>query len=264
MRIWILTLLSLGMLEGSPITTKLLDVQETHGSIEAPGLKEGMSGFVVRYFDATHSTVIANARVTQINPQNNRAIITFSEYDGLHQNSLPSGSWTPKINDEITFGYDYQRALLITGSDESYFQITKAHPDMTWIHPDTFATYLSHTGHPTPLVEDFHKFCTSNSVGLLYVHVDQTLFQLDCKNFAFLGSSSATASSSIPKTPFYSRIPTIRANWFGAGSSRLDAYAPYYLEEIALNNPQNQSLYELYKGSFSEQSALLRHFELKE
>lgn len=264
MRIWILTLLSLGMLEASPITTKLLDVQETHGNIEASGLKEGMSGFVVRHFDATHSTIISNARVTQFNPQNNRALITFSEYDGLHQNSLPSGSWTPRMNDEVVFGYDYQRALLITGNDDSYLKITKTLPNLNWVHPDTFATYLSHIGHPTPLVEDFHDFCTAHSIGLLYVHVDQTLFQLDCKNFAFLGNSMAAASSSTPKIPFYSRIPTIRANWFGAGSSRLDTYEPYYLEEIALNNPKNQSLYELYKGSFSEQSALLRHFELKE
>lgn len=264
MRIWILTLLSLGILEASQITTKLLNVDETHGSIEAPGLKEGMSGFVVRYFNTAHSTIISNARVTQVDPQNNHAILTFSEYDGLHQNSLPGGSWIPQKNDEVIFGYDYHRALLISGSDDSYLKITKTLPTLTWVHPDTFATYLSHLGHPTPLVEDFHDFCTAHSIGLLYVHVDQTLIKLDCKNFTFLESSSAVASESTPKTPFYSRIPTIRANWFGAGSSRLDKYAPYYLEQIALNNPKNQSLYELYKGSFSQQSALLRHFELKE
>ena len=66
------------------------------------------------------------------------------------------------------------------------------------------------------------------------------------------------------QTPFFSRIPTIRAAWWGEGSSRLDHYEPYYLEQIALNNSKNKELYELYKAKFSDKSALLRNFDLKE
>jgi len=264
MRIWFFLLITLGMLEASSISTPLLEVQEQRGSIEAPELKVGMSGFVVRHFDATHSSIIANVRVTQVNPSSNRALVEFSPYDGLHQNSLPSGTWTPKAADEVVIAYDYGRALLIAPNDDTYAALTASIPNIEWIHPDLYATYLSHQGHPTPLVEDFRHFCTAASVGLLFVQSAETLFTLDCKNFTLLQNHSSSSTSKDSMIPFYTRVPTIRAAWWGEGSSRLDSYEPYYLEQIALSNPKNKELYELYKGKFGEKSALLRHFNLKE
>ncbi len=264
MRILFFLWFALGMLEASSISTPLLSIEEKHGTIEAPELKVGMSGFIVRHFDATHSSIIANARVIELNTASNRAVVEFSTYDGLRQNSLPSGTWNPKVADEVVIAYDYGRALLIAPNDDAYLALTASIPNIEWIHPDLYATYLSHKGHPTPQVEDFRSFCTSTSIGLLFVQSAQTLFTLDCKNFALLQSVESLTKDKKSQTPFYTRVPTIRAAWWGKGSSKLDSYEPYYLELIALSNPKNKELYKLYKAKFGEKSALLRHFDLKE
>ncbi len=264
MRIWFFLLITIGILEASSISTPLLTIEDKRGAIEAPELKVGMSGFIVRHFDATHSSIIANARVTQINPSSNRAIIEFSQYDGLRQNSLPSGKWNPKVADEVIIAYDYERALLIAPNDDTYLSLTASIPNIEWVHPDLYATYLSHEGHPTPLVEDFRRFCTASSIGLLYVQSAQTLFTLDCKNFTLLQNTESVVKDQKKQIPFYTRVPKIRAAWWGEGSSTLESYEPYYLELIALSNPKNKELYALYKAKFGEKSALLRHFELKE
>lgn len=264
MRIWFYSLISFGALCASPISAPLLDVQGESASIEASDLRVGMSGFVVRQFDATHSTIIANARVEQTNPSNNRAILHISKYDGLHQDALPGGSWSPRASDKAVLAYDYGRALVIAPNEDTYEAITKNTPNIEWIHPDNYATFLSYEGHPTPLVKDFHDYCTANSIGLLYIQSAQTLFTLDCKSFTLLESTPSAQTNSTAQTPFFTHIPKIRAAWWGEGSSRLSAYEPYYLEQIALNNPHSKELYELYKAKFSDKSALLRHFQIKE
>lgn len=264
MRTWLFTLITCSVLNASSITAPLLDIEENRAAIVAENLREGMSGFIVRQFDATHSAIIANARVEKINPSNHRAILEISEYSGLRQNALPSGNWSPKVSDIAVLAYDYERALLIAPNDDTYDAITKSITGLEWIHPDNFTTFLSFEGHQTPLVEDFKRYCTANSVGLLYIQSAENLFTLDCKSFTVLQTAPFNKVSEKEQTPFYSRIPTIRAAWWGKGSSSLDSYEPYYLEEIALNNPKNKGLYELYKANFSEQSALLRHFEIKE
>jgi len=264
MRILFLFLFCIGMLEASPISTSLLDIHDNIGTIQAPALKVGMSGFIVRHFDDKHSSIIANARVSTLNAATNQAQIDISQYDGLRQNSLPSGNWKAQAKDEVVLAYDYERALFIAPNADAYTAFTKTIPNIEWVHPDTFATYLSHEGHPTPLVTDFHQFCTSSSIGLLYVQTGETLFTLDCKNFELLETTAIANDKKESMTPFYSRIPTIRANWFGAGSSRLKSYEPYYLETIALKNSKNKELHTLYKAKFSENSALLRNFNVKE
>jgi hypothetical protein len=264
MRILFFLGLTLGYLQASFISTPLLSIEGSHGTIEAPQLKAGMSGFVVRHFDATHSSIISNARVSEIIPSSNRATIELSRYDGLRQNSLPSGTWIPKANDEVVIAYDYARALLIAPNDDAYATLTKSIPNVEWIHPDIFATYLSHTGHPTPLVSDFRRFCSASSIGLLFIQSAQTLFTLDCKNFTLLQSVTSTLDDTQTVLPFYSRIPEIRSAWWGEGSTKLESYHPYYLEQLVLNNSNNTQLYALVKEKFGTTSPLLRHFNLKE
>lgn len=264
MRIWLITLIACSVLNASSITAPLLEVEGERATIVAENLREGMSGFIVRKFDATHSTIIANARVEKTNPSNNRAILQISEYTGLRQDALPNGNWTPKASDLAVLAYDYERALLIAPNDDTYDAVAKSISGVEWIHPDNYATFLSNEGHQTPLVDDFKRYCTANSVGLLYIQSANHLFTLDCKSFTMLQNTPFAKVSEKEQTPFYTRIPTIRAAWWGEGSSSLDSYEPYYLEEIALNNSKNKELYELYKAKFSDKSALLRNFDLKE
>jgi hypothetical protein len=264
MRILFFLGLTLGYLQASFISTPLLSVEGSRGAIEAPELRAGMSGFVVRHFDATHSSIIANARVSQVAPSSNRAIIELSRYDGLRQNSLPSGKWSPKANDEVVIAYDYTRALLIAPNEDTYIALTKSIPNVEWIHPDIFATYLSHEGHPTPLVSDFNRFCSASSIGLLFIQSAQTLFTLDCKNFTLLQSATSITDDTQVVLPFYSRVPEIRADWWGEGSSKLEHYHPYYLQQLVLNNSNNKELYALVKEKFGTTTPLLRHFNFKE
>jgi len=264
MRILFFLLVSVGILGASSISTPLLDVQGRRGAIEAPQLQVGMSGFVVRHFDATHSAIIANARVSNINPTSSRALVEFSPYDGVYQPSLPTGSWSPKVQDNVVIAYDYHRALLIAPSDDAYATLTAKNPTMQWVHPDIYATYLSRGGHPTPLVSDFHHFCTSYSVGLLLVQSAQTLFTLDCKDFTLLQMAPSVITSKETTLPFYTRVPKIRAAWWGEGSSKLDSYDPYYLQAIVMNNPHNKELYALIQSKLGDKSPLLRYFNFKE
>jgi len=264
MRILFFLGLTLGYLQASFISTPLLNVENSRGTIETPNLKVGMSGFVVRHFDATHSSIIDNARVSEITPSSNRVAIELSPYDGLRQNSLPSGTWSPKALDEVIIAYDYTRALLIAPNDDTYTSLTKSIPNVEWIHPDIFATYLSHTGHPTPLVSDFRRFCSASSIGLLFIQSTQTLFTLDCKNFTLLQNTTSITDDTQVILPFYSRVPEIRSAWWGEGSSKLENYHPYYLEQLVLNNSNNTQLYALIKEKFGTTAPLLRHFNFKE
>lgn len=264
MRIPLLLLSAVAALIASPITTSLVEIENDRAAVIDTNLREGMSGVIIRNFDNTHHTIIANARVDQVNPSNGRALLRLSPYDGLVQESLPSGKWSPKASDTALIAYDYDRAMLIAPNDETYDTVTDSMKDREWVHPDNFAAYLSVEGHPTPLTKDFHQYCTANSIGLLYVQSAQTLFTLDCKSFKLLQLAPSAGTTTKPQTPFYTRVPSIRAGWWGEGSGRLSEYDPYYLEQIALNNPKNKELYALFKAKFGEKSALLRYFELKE
>lgn len=264
MRIWLLTLIACSVLNASSISAPLLEVQGDRATITAENLRDGMSGFIVRQFDATHSTIIANAQVEKSNPANHRAIIKISPYTGLHQDALPSGNWKPQASDVAVLAYDYERALVIAPNDDTYDAITKSISGVEWVHPDNYATFLSYEGHQTPLVDDFQSYCTANSIGLLYIQSADQLFTLDCKSFTLLQTTPFAKVSQNERTPFYTRIPTIRGAWWGKGSSSLKSYEPYYLDIIALNNSKNKELYKLYKAKFSSDNALLRNFDLKE
>jgi hypothetical protein len=264
MRILFFLGLLLGGLQASFISTPLLSIENSLGTIKTPNLKIGMSGFVVRHFDTTHSSIIANARIRDINASSNDATIELSNYDGLRQNSLPSGTWSPQVNDEVIIAYDYGRALLIAPNDDIYTSTTKTIPNVEWVHPDIFATYLSHQGHPTPLVSDFRHFCSFGSIGLLFIQTNQTLFTLDCKNFALLQTIPSVENNLQVSLPFYTRVPEIRAAWWGEGSEKLQHYHSYYLEQLVLNNTNNKELYTLLKEKFGTTTPLLQNFNFKE
>lgn len=264
MRKWLFLLCSFGVANAASVSTPILQVEKDRAAVVADNLQPGMSGYIVRKFDDTHSSIIANARVEETNSVNGRTLLRVSQYDGVQQNALPHGNWAPNPSDVAYLANDYDRALLIAPNDDAYYAITKSTPGVAWIHPDRFAAYLSSEGHPTPLVKDFHNYCTANSVGLLYVQSADTLFTLDCKTFALLQTAPSLNAVNKPMLPFWSRVQNIRAAWWGEGSSRLEQFDPYYLEQIALNNPKNRSLYDLYKAKFSDKSALLRYFDIKE
>ncbi len=247
----------------SSIETPIIRMEKGRGIVHISAIDVGVSGFIVRKFTKNHSAIIANAVVSSFDKKLQQATLSFSEYDGLKQNSLPKGEWSPREGDMAILAFSYERAMLIAPSDDIYHNITSRIKTIDWINPDGFAAFLSYRGHPTPLVTDFKGFCGVASLGLIYLHTNDTLFTLDCKSFTLLQITPAPMKVEDVKLPFYSMIENIQANWFGEGSSELKSYEPYYLELIIKNNSKNIKLYHFVKSLKNSSDKLLSEFEIK-
>ncbi len=224
------------------VTSTLSSVDDERATAQLPQAQVGLSGVVVRQFNDEHSAIIANVKVASYDPATKTALLDLATYDGLKQNSLPKGVWTPKKGDQVRIAPDYARALLIAPDAIVYDRITSAFKSIGWVHPDRYAAYLSATGHPSPTQEDFNGFCTDNAVGLLYIYLEHSLFTLDCKTLSLLQIANAPVVYKSIERPFYNRVDTIREGWWGEGSNEMERYAPYYLELIEAYNEGSQML----------------------
>lgn len=233
------------------------------GTITTARVEPGVSGFVVRHFTPEHSAIIANAVVDAYNEDAGRLTVSLSPYTGLRQNSLPKGEWYPQPDDEVILAFAYNRGVLIAPDRDIYLQLTKRLTTVEWMHVDTLATFLSYKGHPTPLKDDLSEFCTVATTGLLFVYLHDSLFTLDCQSFALLQISPADLEYAHADLPFYTRVPEIDANWFGAGSGTLEHYEPHYFELMVEFNPHSQPLHDYIQSHPSVDKQLLDEFELK-
>lgn len=249
------------------IHLSLKSVDEANGTatVETARIDPGVSGFIIRHFTKEHSMIIANARVIGYDKKRRIATLQTSEYTGLRQSSLPEGEWKPKAGDEAVLAFAYTRALLLAPTEAIYRSITSKVPSVEWVHPDGFATYLSHQGHPTPVKEDIGGYCTLATAGLLYVYAKNALFTLDCQSLSLLQITPARfLQAEAPTLPFYSRVEEIRAAWWGEGSGRLESYDPYFLQLLVENNPSSKTLYDFIQTNDSNNTELLDQFELEE
>ncbi len=219
------------------IHAKLEVTNDEIGRIKTDRVQSGISGFIIKHFTDKHSIIIANARVDYYDETTKEAIIKFSPYSGLRQNSLPNGEWKPENGDEVVLAYGYARALLIAPTEEIYYAITSRVQSLHWVHPDTYATYLSYQGHPTPLQKDFRGYCTMDSIGLLYIYAQSSLFTLDCQSMQILQITPAEFEVKTEKLPFYTRADKIRDAWWGEGADFMIEYNYHYMNMLQLNNP---------------------------
>lgn len=246
------------------IEAPLEHVDETHATITIPNIDVGVSGFIVRSFNERQRAIIASAEVSAFDANNTTATLKLSSYDGLRQNSLPRGRWRPKVGDTAVLAYAYERAYLIAPTDDIYHEITSRITTIQWVHADGFAAFLAYRGHGTPLAEDMQDYCAVASVGLLYMYVENALFTLDCKSLSLLDITPFAQERSTIQLPFYSAVKEIPTAWFGSGSSALEAYDPYYMELLVLNNPHNEKLFSYLKNGNSKHKVLLDQFDIEE
>ena len=233
------------------------------GHIKTARVEPGVSGFVVRHFTKEHSAIIANAVVTAYDEAAGVVDVALSEYTGLRQNSLPHGTWTPAAGDEVVLAFAYGRGILLAPTREIYRKLTERITSVDWMHPDTLATYLSYLGHPTPLKKDLAGFCNVATTGLLFIYLDDSLLTVDCQSLSVLQITKGDLTYKAPQLPFFSRVETIDANWFGEGSDTLESYEPYYLQLLVENNPHSQKLYDFIQSHPSADRQLLDEFDLK-
>ncbi len=222
--------------------------------ISIDAIDVGVSGVVLRRFDAGHSTILSRCVVTSFDEETREATLSLLTFDELIQPSLPQGRWGVQEGDNVVLAYGYERALLLAPGDDAYYALTKRITTLDWVHPDTFAAFLSYQGHPSPQSSDIQEFCTMNAVGLLYIYAQEALFTLDCRSLALLEITPTSFPIGTRMLPFHSRIEKIDANWFGEGSDVIEDYDRYYLELIALNNPKNSKLEPYLKSKMSAKS----------
>jgi len=252
--------LSAGILK-APIMT--LDEDKEIATIQVKKIDVGMSGFISHEIAPDHSSILKNAVVIRFDKDAGVATLQLSEYNGLRNNALPSGKWQVEVGDTAIFAFGYNRGLLVAPNEEIYHQVSKG-VRIQWIHPDMFATILSFRGHPTPLKEDFDAMAIANSIGLLFLYLDQKVYTLDIRSFAILSINDAPLVQDSVKLPFYSRVEEIDANWFGEGSDEMEEYEPHYYELLVEYNKQNKNLYNIIKKGSAKYHDLLDEFEIGE
>jgi len=238
-----------------------VDSEKSQATIKLERVDVGVSGFLVHTIAQNHTSILRNVHVISYDKTSKIATLQMSKFNALQNNALPTGKWEPQVGDSVELAFGYSRALLIAPSEEIYHQITKS-VKVQWVHVDIFATILSYRGHPTPLKEDFLAMNIASSVGLLFIYLDKKLYTIDIQSFVILNISDAPLVQDSVRLPFYSRIETIEANWWGEGSDELEDYEPHYYELLVAFNKKNSKLYEIIKAGDTKNHFLLENFEL--
>ncbi len=235
-------------------------------TVEVKQIAKGVHGFIVRHFNNDHSVIVADAYVSEFNEATSEATLALSEYEGLKQNSLPRGNWHVQPGDEAILAFGYSRALLLAPNEDIYHIITKNIHGVEWIHPDSFATYLSYHAHPAPFKEDISGYCTLGEIGLLYIYVEDALFTLDCQTMSLIQITPVELEEKDIKLPFFSRVEAISTSWWvwGEASRPLEAYAPHYLKLLVKYNKESKLLYDHIKTLDTPEKKLIKKFKIEE
>lgn len=227
------------------IVTSVLSVHGNTATVKVGNINVGISGFIVKDLKGGHSYIVNSAVVVSYNKQTHVATLRLGKYTQLRQPYVPTLKLKASAGDKAVLAFGYNRALLIAPNKQTYLKITHALPSLEWIHPDIFAMLLSTNGHPRPLRSDFTQMCKLSSIGLLYIYLKQKLMTVDCLSMKVLQISPAPVKKEPAQLPFYNRVGKIQSNWFGVGSHRLKAYAPYYLKFLQKYNKNNKALKEI-------------------
>jgi|GEM_PF-255515 len=231
-----------------PIGSKVLSVDKEEQTLTisfVEGTQVGMYGVIVKDLDQNHAIALKWIQVTAI--EGSLIFAKMIPILALEQSALPSGTWTAQAGDNAIIGYNYHRALLIAPNPSVYKKISSYHSERKWVHPDIFATVLSHHGHPSPLIEDFNYMCRSNNIGTVSFVFDKSILSVDCQSFKIIQNKTISLKTDEIQVPFYTRITHIEANWFGEGNDEVQDYNKYYVDLLAENNPQNEWI-QTYKA----------------
>lgn len=218
---------------GDKIIVPILELDSSapsHAYTPAMDLQVGESGEILRWLDEDRSTIIARAAVVEI--KEGRAKIAFESFDALNQPSFPAPLLTPQAHDKVVFRAFYDRAFLITPNQDLHQKIQAAYPEITWQHPDLFASYLLDKGHHAPNTEDFRHICEAYNAGIVYIVNLNEGQARDCRTFALIRKDYITghATPEDRMKPFFSRLGDIEPSWFSfiIGNVEVGDYYLYY------------------------------------
>ncbi len=197
-----------------------------------PYVPIGSSGIVVRKFDDEHETIIAKAVVEEKNYKDMK--IRFKTFDMLKQDALPTPKIKPRKGDTVILNYLYDRAFVIVPNEESYLEVLSKFPNISWIHPDILAAFLSKEYNPEPSKEDFQTVCNKNVSMLLFFAIDDKGYFVDCNTFKVLQEVPFDKKEGKTMVPFYSRIGDIESNIFNLSKSKIENYENYYKKLLGI------------------------------
>ncbi|MGP1449533.1 MAG: plasminogen-binding N-terminal domain-containing protein [Wolinella sp.] len=216
---------------GNKIAVPILEL-DGNGFAYVPAfdLRVGESGEIIRWLDRDHSVIIARAAVVELN--NGRAKVAFERFDTLDQRAFPDPQFTPQKNDEVIFRAFYDRAFLIAPSQELYQKVQSAYPEVSWQHPDLFASHLLDKGNHAPNIKDFRDICNAYNAGIVYIVNLNEGQARDCQTFGLLKHDYITGRVAVEERmkPFFSRLGNVEQSWFSfiVGGVAVDDYYRYY------------------------------------
>jgi len=184
-------------------------------------LQIGNSGIVIKNLKDGFKVITAYAELIAIDE------VHFYPFVTLKQDNLPHGLWKPENGDIVRFQENYNRAVILAKSFNSFIQISKRF-NQEWIHSDIFTATLSSIGHKTPLKEDFQYFCQEHSIGLIYIELKDEIKKVDCLSLKTLETIPMKFENLSFQKPFYSRIKKIDSNIFGDGIDDIQDFDKYY------------------------------------
>jgi len=236
------------------IKTPVLSVDHASSiaTIQVDRVDVGVSGFIVQRLSQRTSSILMSVEVIAFDSATKTATLKMLPFTSLTQNSLPSGNWSVEVGDIAILAFGYSRAILIAPTEDIYYKVTKSTSQVQWLHPDIFTTFLSFNGHPTPLQEDFQQIADTAAIGLIFFYVNQHIFTVDAKSMKVINITKAPLKQENVQLPFYSRITEIDANWFGEGSSEMEAYEPYYCSLLSQYNPADKDLHKICSLNIQE------------
>ena len=206
--------------------TKVLETSDTQVVIaDSPEIVIGASGVIKHSFDAKTTTIIARGDVVQ--KDGTKAVLKLAKFEMLSQGAFPEAGVKPVAGDEVIMNYLYDRALIVVPNANVFRDITKEYSDITWIHPDLVAAYLSKLYRPNPDQAIFRQACYQNTASLIFFGIKDQGYFVDCHNFNTIKTVKITNSGET-QLPFYARVKDIETSWFSWSSSKISDYDSYY------------------------------------
>lgn len=206
--------------------TKVLETSDTQVVIaDSPEIVIGASGVIKHSFDAKTTTIIARGDVVQ--KDGTKAVLKLAKFEMLSQGAFPEAGVKPIVGDEVIMNYLYDRALIVVPNANVFRDITKEYSDITWIHPDLVAAYLSKLYRPNPDQAIFRQACYQNTASLIFFGIKDQGYFVDCHNFNTIKTVKITNSGET-QLPFYARVKDIETSWFSWSSSKISDYDSYY------------------------------------
>ncbi len=196
------------------------------------GIAVGSTGIVIHQFDTNHQTIIAKVEV--ISKFNNSMMLKLSKYKGVKQNALPSYNIPPQVGDKVILNFLYNRALAIVPNIESYKMVTRSYSNIIWTHPDIFAAKLSIEYSPKPTKKEFQEICSTENLGLLFFHIENSGYFVDCNSFVTIEKIPLPQTQNI-NLPFYTRIKDIKSRFSAFGGDKgITNYNVYYKKLLGI------------------------------